>query len=49
MNSQKILDIFKVLKAQDKTIIISTHDSHFFDLSDQMLDLEDGRLRICHE
>jgi len=49
MNSQKILEIFKFLKAQDKTIIISTHDSHFFDLSDQMFDLEDGRLRICHE
>ena len=49
MNGQKITAIFNMLKAQGKTIIISTHDTHLFDLADQMFDLKDGRLAICYE
>ena len=49
MNRQKLVDIFKILKAQGKTVITSTHDIHLFNLADQMFDLEGGRLIPCHD
>ncbi|HEY4674984.1 MAG TPA: ABC transporter ATP-binding protein [Candidatus Bathyarchaeia archaeon] len=42
--SLKIVEILKRLKADGKTVIIATHDEQIFDLADQKLCLENGKL-----
>ena len=42
--SAKINQILSTLKETGKTIIVATHDEHIFELADQKLLLEDGRL-----
>ena len=43
-NGQKIFEILKTLKAQGKTIIVSTHDADIMPLADLKFYLEDGKL-----
>jgi putative ABC transport system ATP-binding protein len=43
-NGQKIFDILRVLKAEGKTLIVSTHDRQLIEFADQKLLLADGRL-----
>jgi putative ABC transport system ATP-binding protein len=43
-NGQKIIQILQMLKANGKTLIVSTHDTDIVQLADQKLCLEDGRL-----
>ena len=43
-NSQKIADVLGILKANGKTIIVSTHDKQLLQIADQKLCLEDGKL-----
>lgn len=43
-NGQKITQILQMLKANGKTIIVSTHDAQIIQLADQKFCLEDGRL-----
>jgi putative ABC transport system ATP-binding protein len=43
-NSQKIIQVLKLLKEQGKTVIVATHDLEIMALADQVLCLEDGRL-----
>jgi len=42
--SLKIVQILQKLKADGKTVIVATHDEHIFQLADQKLYLEDGKL-----
>jgi len=46
--SQKIVEIFRNLKGE-KTIIVATHDEQIFQLADQKLYLEDGKLVSLNE
>ena len=48
-NSQKITDVLRMLKANGKTIIVSTHDKQLLRIADQKLCLEDGKLASCNE
>ena len=48
-NSQKIIDVFRMLKANRKTIIVSTHDKQLLELADQTLCLENGSLASYNE
>ena len=48
-NSQKITDVLGILKANGKTIIVSTHDKQLLNFADQKLCLEDGRLASYNE
>jgi len=43
-NGQKIIQILRMLKANGKTVIVSTHDAQIVQFADQKLCLEDGRL-----
>jgi putative ABC transport system ATP-binding protein len=43
-NGQKIVQILRMLKAEGKTVIVSTHDAQIMQFADQKLLLEDGRL-----
>ena len=43
-NGQKIIQILRMLKANGKTVIVSTHDAQIMQFADQKLFLEDGRL-----
>jgi len=43
-NGQKIIQILRMLKAEGKTVIVSTHDAQIMRFADQKLLLEDGRL-----
>jgi putative ABC transport system ATP-binding protein len=43
-NGQKIIQILRMLKANGKTVIVSTHDAEIMQIADQKLCLEDGRL-----
>jgi putative ABC transport system ATP-binding protein len=43
-NGQKITEILQMLKANGKTIIVSTHDAEIMRLADQTLCLEEGRM-----
>ena len=45
-NSQKIIDVFRMLKANRKTIIVSTHDKQLLELADQTLCLENGSFEL---
>lgn len=42
--SLKIIQILQKLKADGKTVIVATHDEQIFQLADQKLYLEDGKL-----
>jgi putative ABC transport system ATP-binding protein len=48
-NSQKITDVLRMLKANGKTIIVSTHDKQLLKFADQKLCLEDGSLASYNE
>ncbi|MCW4045642.1 MAG: ABC transporter ATP-binding protein [Candidatus Bathyarchaeota archaeon] len=48
-NGQKIIQILQLLKAQGKTIIVSTHDEEIIQLADQKLFLKDGQLANKNE
>jgi len=41
---RKIIEILQLLKAEGKTVIVSTHDARIMQLADQKLLLKDGRL-----
>ncbi len=43
-NAQKIIQSFQLLKAQGKTVIVSTHDLEIRRLADYVLSLDEGRL-----
>ena len=43
-NAQKIIQVLQILKAQGKTIIVSTHDTQITQLADQVFCLKEGRL-----
>jgi putative ABC transport system ATP-binding protein len=43
-NGQKIIQVLQLLKQQNKTIIVSTHDAQIYNLADQVLCLEEGKL-----
>jgi putative ABC transport system ATP-binding protein len=47
--SLKIVEILKRLKADGKTVMVATHDEQIFDLADQKLCLEDGKLVRLNE
>lgn len=47
--SLKIVQILQKLKANGKTIIVATHDERIFQLADQKLSLEDGKLVNLNE
>jgi putative ABC transport system ATP-binding protein len=42
--SEKIIQILQKLKNDGKTIIAATHDEHIFQLANQKMSLEDGKL-----
>jgi putative ABC transport system ATP-binding protein len=48
-NGQKITQMLQVLKAEGKTIVVSTHDTEIMRLADRTLCLEDGRLASKNE
>ena len=48
-NAQKIIQVLQILKAQGKTIIVSTHDMRITQLADQVLYLKEGRLASENE
>jgi len=48
-NGQKITQILQMLKANGKTVIVSTHDAQIMQLADMTLCLEDGRLASKNE
>ncbi len=48
-NGQKITQILQMLKADGKTIIVSTHDDEIMRFADQKLCLEDGMLASQNE
>jgi ABC-type lipoprotein export system ATPase subunit len=48
-NGQRILQILQSLKAEGKTIIVSTHDLEIMTLADLKFYLEDGKLATQHE
>lgn len=43
-NGQKIIQILQTLKAEGKTVIVSTHDAEIMPLADLKFYLEDGKL-----
>ena len=47
--SLKIVQILQKLKADGKTVIVATHDEQIFQLADQKLYLEDGKLVSLNE
>ena len=48
-NAKKIIQVLQILKAQGKTIIVSTHDTQITQLADQVLYLKEGRLASENE
>ncbi len=48
-NGQKIIEILQGLKAEGKTIIVSTHDEEIVRLADQKLCLDEGKLATQNE
>jgi ABC-type lipoprotein export system ATPase subunit len=46
---RKIIGILRMLKAEGKTVIVSTHDVQIMQLADQKLLLKDGRLASYDE
>ena len=43
-NGQKIVQILRMLKAEGKTVIVSTHDTQIMQFADQKILLEEGEL-----
>ena len=39
-----VLDLFKMMKNEEKTLIIATHDDNLIDLADQLITFEDGKI-----
>ena len=39
-----VLDLFKMMKKEEKTLIIATHDENIIDLADQLITFEDGKI-----
>jgi putative ABC transport system ATP-binding protein len=48
-NGQKIIQILQTLKAEGKTVIVSTHDAEIMPLADLKFYLEDGKLATPDE
>jgi len=48
-NGQKIIQILRMLKAEGKTVIVSTHDAQIIQFADQKVALEDGTLANQNE
>ncbi len=48
-NGLKVIEILRVLKAEGKTIIASTHDAEIMQLADQKLCLDEGKLASLNE
>ncbi|XES78195.1 MAG: ABC transporter ATP-binding protein [Candidatus Bathyarchaeia archaeon] len=48
-NGQKIIQILQALKAEGKTVIVSTHDPDIMPLADVTFYLEEGKLANPHE
>jgi len=48
-NGQKITQMLRMLKANEKTVIVATHDPELIQLADRTACLEDGRLAIQNE
>ena len=48
-NCDRIFDILKMLKAEGKTVITSTHDAQLLELADRIHYLRDGRLTSQNE
>ena len=48
-NAKKVIQVLQILKAQGKTIIVSTHDTQITQLADQILNLEEGKLANGNE
>ncbi len=48
-NGQKIIQILQALKAEGKTVIVSTHDHDIMPLADVTFYLEEGKLANPHE
>jgi ABC-type lipoprotein export system ATPase subunit len=48
-NGQKIIQILQTLKAEGKTIIVSTHDKEIMPLADVTYYLEEGAMATAHE
>jgi putative ABC transport system ATP-binding protein len=48
-NGQKIIQLLRMLKANGKTVIVSTHDEEIMQFAGQKLCLEDGKLASQHE
>ena len=48
-NSQKITEVLGMLKANGKTVIVSTHDKQLVQMAGQKLCLEDGKLASYNE
>jgi putative ABC transport system ATP-binding protein len=48
-NAQKILQVLQLLKANGKTVIVSTHDLQIKALADQVISLNEGKLATYHE
>ena len=49
INSQKIIDVLRMLKANGKTIIVSTHDKELLQMADEQFCLVDGTLASYNE
>ena len=48
-NGQKITQMLRMFKANEKTVIVATHDPEILQLADQALCLEDGKLANRNE
>jgi putative ABC transport system ATP-binding protein len=48
-NAQKILQVLQLLKANGKTVIVSTHDLQIRTLADQVICLDEGKLASNNE
>ena len=48
-NAQKILQVLQLLKANGKTVIVSTHDLQIRALADQVICLDEGKLASNNE
>jgi putative ABC transport system ATP-binding protein len=48
-NGEKIIQILQNLKAEGKTIIVSTHDKDIMPLADLKYSIDDGKLAVAHD
>jgi putative ABC transport system ATP-binding protein len=47
--SLKIIQLLQKVKAEGKTVVLTTHDEQIFPLASQKLNLEDGKLVVMDE